>query len=173
MVKKIGVRDPGKALDLVPGLEELAGETLDTLRDLARGIYPPLLADGGLKVALEGQARKAVTPVEVRADGVARYSQEIESAAYFCCLEALQNASKYAQPAQVLVRLCHEDGCLTFSVQDDGRGFDPTTAVKGAGTQNMRDRVEALGGTLTISSAPGHGTTVTGRIPVDGAEAKG
>ncbi len=165
LAKKLGERDPNQAVGLIAGLEDLAGETLDTLRDLARGIYPPLLADQGLQAALAAQARKATIPIEITDEGISRYSQEIESAAYFCCLEALQNAAKYAQSSHVVVSLAEEAGALIFSVQDDGAGFDPATTPKGSGIHNMTDRLEALGGTLTITSTPGHGTTITGRIP--------
>lgn len=124
-----------------------------------------MLADQGLKAALEAQARKAPMPAEITAEGIPRYSQEVESAAYFCCLEALQNAAKYALASQVIVHLTEQDGDLVISVRDDGQGFDPAATPKGAGMQNMTDRLEALGGTLHITSTPGQGTTITGRIP--------
>lgn len=165
LAKKLGERDPTQALGLIAGLEELAGETLDTLRDLARGIYPPLLAGEGLKAALEAQARQATIPVAVRAEGLTRYPQEIEAAVYFCCLEALQNAAKHAQTSQAVVSLFEDNRSLVFSVEDDGQGFDPATTPKGRGTQNMLDRVEALGGTFEVRSSPGRGTIVTGQIP--------
>jgi signal transduction histidine kinase len=152
-------------------LDELQGETQDAmenLRDLARGIYPPLLADRGLAAALEAQARKSPVPVEVDSDGVGRYPQEAEAAAYFCVLEALQNVAKYADATGVVVRLAEEEGRLLFSVTDDGVGFDPDRTPKGSGLQNMADRLEALGGTIRIVSSPGSGTTITGRIPVGG-----
>jgi signal transduction histidine kinase len=103
--------------------------------------------------------------VEVRADGVGRYPQEAEAAVYFCALEALQNVAKYAEGSLAVVRLHASGGELTFQVRDDGRGFDPSTTSYGTGVQGMADRMAALGGTLHISSEPGHGTTVTGRLP--------
>ncbi|MGH2590897.1 MAG: sensor histidine kinase, partial [Actinomycetota bacterium] len=154
-------------------LTELQGETteaLETLRDLARGIYPPLLADKGLAAALEAQVRKSPVPASVEADGVGRYVQDVEAAVYFCVLEALQNVAKYAEASRVVVRLDDADGTLRFAVEDDGMGFDPGSA-RGTGLTNMRDRLEALGGRLDVRSAPGHGTTVAGRIsltPTDG-----
>jgi signal transduction histidine kinase len=150
-------------------LEELQGETqeaLENLRDLARGIYPPLLADQGLASALQAQARKVPFPIEVQPNGVSRYSADAEATAYFCVLEALQNVAKYAEATRAIVRLGEEDGDLTFSVTDDGAGFDVASVPRGAGLQNMADRVEALGGSIEISSAPGRGTTITGRVPV-------
>jgi signal transduction histidine kinase len=106
--------------------------------------------------------------VTIEADFVPRYPQEFEAAVYFCCLEALQNASKYAAASHVTIGIDCEDEHLTFRVTDDGRGFDPASSPAGSGLQNMADRVESLGGRLDIESAPGHGTTVTGRIPVEG-----
>src|SRR5205085_9844759 len=104
---------------------------LQTLRDRARGIYPPLLADKGLAAALEAQARRATLPVAVEADGVGRYPREVEAAVYFCVLEALQNVQKYAGASRALVRLSNPDGKLVFEVTDDGEGFDPATARPG------------------------------------------
>src|SRR5439155_6050690 len=97
----------------------------EDLRDLARGIYPPLLADQGLAPALEAQARKAAVPVTVEAAGVGRYSQEVEAAVYFCSLEALNNVAKYANATRAGVALSRSDGTLSFEVRDDGAGFDP------------------------------------------------
>jgi signal transduction histidine kinase len=143
-----------------------AGEALETLRDLAHGIYPPLLAADGLVAALEGHARKSSLAVEVEADDRGRrYPVEVEVAAYYCCLEALQNASKYAEAASVSVDLRVVGDVLEFSVRDDGRGFDAAHVAAGAGLRNMTDRVDALAGTLDIESAPGRGTTVRGRLP--------
>jgi signal transduction histidine kinase len=159
-------RDPAKELKMLVDLREGLGDALETLRDLARGIYPPLLADKGLASALEAQSRKAAMPVRIETDGIGRYSQEFEAAIYFCVLEALQNASKYADAADVAVRLWQENADLLFSVADDGRGFDQATTPLGTGLQNISDRLAALGGTLDVRSRPGGGTTVSGRIPV-------
>jgi signal transduction histidine kinase len=150
-------------------LGELHGETsqaLEDLRDLARGIYPPLLADKGLAVALEGQARKSTVPVTVASDGIGRYPQEIESAVYFSCLEALQNIAKYADASAATIRLERSNGSLTFDVTDDGVGFDPAATSQGSGLQGIADRLAALGGELSVRSAPGDGTTLAGRVPV-------
>ncbi|MDQ3640174.1 MAG: histidine kinase, partial [Actinomycetota bacterium] len=146
-------------------LKQDTTDALETLRDLARGIYPPLLASEGLPAALAGHARKLSVPVEIDADGVGRYPKELEAAVYFCCLEALQNVSKYARASRVKVSLGAADGSLVFSVGDDGCGFDPDLTPRGSGSHNMADRVEALDGTLEIRSQPGAGTTVVGRIP--------
>ena len=156
-------REPEKEVELLADLQGGLGDALETLRDLARD--PPLLADKGLASAVEAQSRKASMPVRVETDGIGRYSQECEAAVYFCVLEALQNASKYAEASDVTVRLWQENDDLLFSVADDGRGFDRETTSLGAGLQNMTDRLAALDGTLDIRFRPGGGTTVSGRIP--------
>jgi signal transduction histidine kinase len=143
---------------------------LENLQDLARGIYPPLLAEQGLAAALETQARKSPVPVTVETEGLGRYPQEAEAAVYFCVLEALQNIAKYAAASRAAVRLAYPDGALVFSVTDDGAGFDPESAGYGTGLQGMADRLAALGGDLQVRSQPGHGTTVTGRLPVRALE---
>jgi signal transduction histidine kinase len=158
-------KDDGKAHSMLADLQAETSEALENLRDLARGIYPPLLADKGLLAALEGQARKSPVPVAVGGDGIGRYPQEVEAAVYFCALEALQNVAKYAGAERVAVRLAATNGSLRFEVEDDGAGFDPA-AASGSGLTNMRDRLDALGGTLVVRSEPGAGTTVAGSIPL-------
>jgi signal transduction histidine kinase len=158
-------RDPHAARSLAIRLQNTTTSALEDLRDLARGIYPPLLADEGLRAALEAQARKAALPVSVEIERIGRYGQETEAAVYFCTLEALQNVAKYAAASSASVRLLQDDGQLTFEISDDGRGFDVTTARSGTGLQGMADRLEAIGGALEIQSAPGHGTTIVGHVP--------
>jgi signal transduction histidine kinase len=164
-------RDAEKAKLTLTQLKGDADEALETLRDLARGIYPPLLAEKGLGVALESQARKATIPVTVDADGIGRYSQDIEAAVYFSVLEALQNVQKYAQASQATVRLRDEDGTLRFEVADDGNGFDVATTARGSGLTNMADRVDALDGEVQLTSEPGRGTQLRGSLPVVAAGA--
>jgi len=150
-------------------LEELQADTaaaLENLRTLARGIYPPLLADLGLTVALTSQAGKSPVPVTVRAEGIGRFPQDTEAAVYFCCLEALQNTAKYAGATAARISLSAADGVLTFAVSDDGAGYDSARTPMGSGLRNMADRLAALGGRLEVRSAPGAGTTVTGQLPV-------
>jgi signal transduction histidine kinase len=164
-------RDPGKARELLVELQTQTTETLEDLRDLARGIYPPLLADKGLGAALEAQARKSSLPVTVRPDGVGRYGQDVESAIYFCCLEALNNVAKYADASAVEIRLQQSDGELRFEVSDDGRGFDTASTRHGTGLQGIADRLDALGGRFEIRTAPGEGTTLVGLVPSPTREA--
>jgi signal transduction histidine kinase len=161
-------RDDERAHAMLTELQAESNAALENLRDLARGIYPPLLADKGLPAALEAQARKSPVPVEIRSDGVGRYPQDVEAAIYFCALEALQNVAKYAAARRVGIRLASSDGHLRLEVEDDGAGFDAETAT-GTGLTNMRDRLEALGGRFEVRSAPGRGTTVVGSVPLGGA----
>jgi signal transduction histidine kinase len=165
LAQSLAQRDPEKARDMVRQLKADADEALETLRDLARGIYPPLLADKGLKAALESQARKSMLPVVVDADGVTRYSQDVEATVYFCVLEALQNVQKYAAADHVVVRLRQDGSQLRFEVEDDGRGFEVASVKRGAGLTNMTDRLEAVGGELHITSGR-PGTKLEGRVRV-------
>jgi signal transduction histidine kinase len=160
LVEDVLERDPDRARRLLQDIRHESEESLEALRDLARGIFPPLLADGGLTAALTAQARKSPLPVEVKADGVTRFPQEVEAAAYFGSLEALQNAAKYSRASRVELVLSASDGWLRFEVRDDGRGFDPKATPRGTGLQNIEDRVEAIGGSLEVVSAPGSGTVL-------------
>jgi len=158
-------RDPAGAKRQAGLLQTAANETLEDLRDLARGIYPPLLADRGLREALEAQLRRSPVPVRLEAEGVDRLSADAEAAVYFCVLEALNNVAKYADANGADVRLAPENGALVFRVRDEGVGFEPEGARHGTGLQGMADRLEAIGGHLEVESHPGAGTTVTGRVP--------
>ena len=161
-------RDVAAAHDLLATLQEDTTTTLEDLRDLARGVYPPLLADQGLEAALEAQARRSPVPVHVRADGVGRLPVEVEAAVYFSCLEGLQNVAKYAEATEVDVALARVNGHVEFSVRDDGRGFDTEAITYGTGLQGMADRLAALDGDLQVTSAPGRGTSIAGRVPIAG-----
>ena len=156
--------DDDRERALVVRLKAETSGALETLRDLARGIYPPLLADQGLPAAVRAQAGKAPVPVEVSTDGVGRYPAEIETAVYFCCLEALQNATRHAPGSAVRISLADTGHGPEFEVTDSGPGFDPAAATNGSGLRNMSDRLAALGGSCQVDSSPGRGTTVTGRI---------
>jgi signal transduction histidine kinase len=173
LARSLADKEPERAETMLEQVEAEVGAALDDIRDLARGIYPPLLADQGLVAALQGQARRAVVPVRVVAVGITRYPQEAEAAVYFCVLEALQNVAKYAGAARVSIRLRDEGHALTFEVEDDGAGFDTTSRGYGTGLQGMADRLAALGGELRVDSAPGKGTRVVGLLPVSELEAVG
>jgi signal transduction histidine kinase len=156
--------DPDLVRQAIPDLKAQLSAALDDLRALARGIYPPLLAEQGLVMALRAQAARSPVPVVLDADQVGRYPQDTESTVYFCTLEALQNVAKHAQASAVTVRLSGSSEVLEFSVSDDGAGF-PAGTSHGFGLQGMSDRLAAHGGTLTVRSRPGQGTTITGRLP--------
>jgi signal transduction histidine kinase len=167
------------ARQLPPGSDERAvaeearadaQRALTELRDLAHGIYPQALISDGLCGALAAAAEKSRIPVRLSLDGTGRYSPEIEAAVYFCCVEALQNAAKHAGAgACAKLGLAERAGRLTFTVADDGAGFQASPSKASNGLQNMIDRIGALGGQLRIQSAPGSGTTIVGSVPVQQA----
>jgi len=166
LARDLTPRDPGKAAEMLTQIDAEIQKTLEDLRDLARGIYPPLLVDKGLGAALDAQARRSLVPTTVKADTIGRYPPELEAAVYFSCLEALQNVAKYADASSATVTLTQSNGHLTFEVADDGGGFDPEAVRSGTGLQGIADRLSALHGELTIRSEPGAGTRVRGRIEV-------
>ena len=153
-------------LELLDELDRGVRESIGSLRDLAHGIYPPLLRDSGLEEALRAAAKRSPLPVTVTATGLGRHPEQVEAAVYFCCLEALANVGKHAPGAMVTITLQAVPGELRFEVADTGPGFDPATTPAGAGLSNMADRIGALGGEVAWRAAPGHGTIVVGRTPV-------
>ena len=170
LAKLVVAEDAAAAEALLGELQAESSEALETLRDLARGLFPPTLAERGLAAAVRAHVTKAELPAVVKDDGATdlRFELNAEAAVYFCIREALQNASKHAPGLPVTIRLgVDDDGdVLVFDVCDQGPGFDPATVVRGSGLQNMVDRVEALGGTLDFVVAGG--TTVRGRVPLAG-----
>ena len=167
LAQQLAARDPDAATAMLEEVQTDTTDALENLRQLARGIYPPLLADKGLVTALEAQVRRAPIPVRVHGEGVERYGQDVEAAVYFSCLEALQNVAKYAQATEAEVVLSNGEGVLRFEVRDDGVGFDPASTGYGTGLQGIADRLAALEGSVEIRSAPGEGTTVTGSVPFE------
>jgi signal transduction histidine kinase len=166
LVKDLVAEDPEAA---ARALDEIAVEvkaTIQELRDLAHGIYPPLLMDNGLPEALRAVGSRSPLDVATAVDGIGRFSSDIEAAVYFCCLEALQNAAKHAPEAHVEVRVWEEEGGLLFTVSDDGPGFDSHVAQTGHGFMNMSDRLGAIGGSVRWDSAPGEGSVVRGSIRI-------
>jgi signal transduction histidine kinase len=140
---------------------------LAELRDLAHGIYPSSLSNDGLRAALEEAVNRSAIPASIEANGTARYPAELEAAVYFCCLEALQNAAKYAgEGARATVILGADENALRFEVRDDGAGFDAAATNGSAGLRNMADRIGALDGEVSIDSKPGEGTRVSGSVPI-------
>jgi len=156
----------GSAQSVEQVREQVTG-TLATLRDLARGVFPPQLAEAGVGAAVRTHLAKTGSPARL-ADRVppgVRGSREVEAALWFCVLEALQNAAKHAGQ-DVVVELSVDDGALRAEVRDGGPGFDPTAAPRGSGLTNMADRMAAVDGTLTIHSAARCGTRIVARAPL-------
>ncbi|MDX6485471.1 MAG: hypothetical protein QOF43_624, partial [Gaiellaceae bacterium] len=140
------------------------GAVLDDLREIARGIHPAILAEGGLVPALKGLARRSAVPVALDLRLGSRVGEPLEIAAYYVASEALANAVKHAQASLVEVVLETRDGCLVLVVRDDGiGGADP---LRGSGLIGINDRVEALGGTLSVDSPPGEGTALDVQLPL-------
>jgi signal transduction histidine kinase len=155
--------DPPAAKALLEEMERAVQQALDEAAKLAHRIYPPLLGAGGLAVALRSAAMSSDVPTRVETELGPSYPPEIAGAVYFCCLEALEQAGAGAR-AKITVR--DDEGALVFEVADDGTGSTAAVAPSGTGLAQMRDRVEALGGRLTIRSEPGHGSRVTGSLPL-------
>jgi signal transduction histidine kinase len=161
-------QEPRQGAGMLRELGAELEEALDEVRSLAHGIYPSVLADQGLCEALRAVARRASLKTTIEGDELGRYPVEIETAVYFCCLEALQNAAKHALGATSVSITLREDGELTFAVEDDGAGFAAGTRA-GTGLTNMHDRLAAVGGELTIGPGPGGtGTQVAGAVPLWG-----
>jgi signal transduction histidine kinase len=167
LAKTVLQGDPDRGRRMVEEIRAEVDAALDTLRSLALGIYPPLLEEQGIAAALAVQYTRADVPVRLRADGVGRYPIELEAAVYFCTLEALQNATKYAHATQISIALQERGDALEFTVSDDGVGFDSGANGNGTGVQGIRDRISVFGGDATIESTPGSGTTVHGRVPIE------
>jgi signal transduction histidine kinase len=164
LAEELLAANPGAGVKLVHELGFEAERALEELRSLAHGVYPPVLTDRGLHDALRAVAAQAPMPIHTVAVGVTRHPIEIESAVYFTCVEALQNALKYAGGAtEVWIELSQTDDSLRFEIRDDGPGFTPDEH-DGRGLRNMHDRMDAIGGDLTVDAAPGRGTRVSGSV---------
>jgi signal transduction histidine kinase len=157
-----GDKDASAALN---GFGEEVQQAIEEVRAFARGVYPLMLASEGLGAALVSASRYSAAPITVSARGIRRCRPEVESAVYFTCLAAIDNAAKHAGPAEVYVRAWDTAQALHFTVGDTGCGFDPNGTPSGAGLNNMHDRIAAVGGTLTVDSRPSHGTRLHGTIP--------
>lgn len=171
LATNLAKRDPERARVSVKALEAESDQALETLRALARGIYPPLLREQGLAAAVRVEVEKMPLLATIRADHLDRYTPDVEAAVYFVCLEALQNVTKHALASRVEINLrslAHE---LSFEVTDDGAGFDVAKDARGSGLRNMIDRIEGMGGRLEIRSTAHHGTTVSGTVSAGATEA--
>jgi signal transduction histidine kinase len=168
LAQTLAQRAPERADAILASQQQAAVDAVETLVHLSRGIYPRLLADRGLAPALRQAVVNSPVPVQVIPHGVGRLSTPVEAAAYFCCLEAVQNAAKHSGAAMIRVDLIDQSGSLQCVVEDDGAGFDVRTTTAGTGLTNMRDRVEAAGGTLGVESTPGRGSRVVALLPTAG-----
>jgi signal transduction histidine kinase len=165
MAEELDAADPRQWAETLKRLGIELDKTLDELRALAHGVYPSLLADRGLAEALRSVAADAPLPVRVEIEELGPLSSEIQTAVYFTCTEAIQNACKHAHDASCLPLVLRRDDGLAFEVDDDGPGFTPHPSANG-GLRNMHDRIEAIGGVLTIDATPGDGTRVCGFVPL-------
>jgi signal transduction histidine kinase len=157
---------PARAEEILGQLGMDLDGALEQVRSLARGVYPSLLADRGLRDALRSAALRSPVRTTVDSDGIGRYPEDIEAAVYFCCLEAMQNALKHAGGVTKISVSLGVDDELRFEVRDDGAGFTEDDPRSGAGLTNMHDRLAAAGGELVIRTEPGKGTSVSGTVPL-------
>jgi signal transduction histidine kinase len=151
---------PGMSAELSEGLKEVSEE----LREVSRGIHPTILTEAGLGPALRALARRSEVPVDIDVGLDERLPTPVEAAAYYIASEALTNVAKHGHATVVELTAAHDDGILTLEVRDDGIGG--VDATRGSGILGLTDRVEALGGTISIDSPPRHGTTLSVRLPV-------
>ena len=158
-------RGDTEASAALEGFGDDVENAINDVRDLAHGIYPALLTSNGLCAALTSAAGRAAPGVTVHGHNLRRCRPEVETAVYFSCLAALDNAAKHAGAGQVSIRLTDTGDALRFTVRDSGAGFDPSRTLAGSGIAHMRDRLAAIGGTLTVDSAPAQGTRVSGHVP--------
>jgi two-component system, NarL family, sensor kinase len=156
---------PAELPRLIAELGDGVDQAVESLRAISRGLHPPLLAGEGIAPALRSSARALPIRVDVVDHHLVRYEPAVEGAVYFSCLEAVQNAARHGAATRVDVELWHGEGLLRFVITDDGTGFDPRRVVRGAGLTNLEDRVESLGGTLSIDAEPGRGTRIVGEVP--------
>ena len=165
LVASVSARDPGRAALLIDELIPAATDALTALDELTRGIFPPALVHDGPVPALRAAVHANAVPVQVTGR-LRRLTPAIEAALYFCALEAVRNATKHAAATTISVHVANENGLATMSVRDDGVGFDPASAMLGAGLGNMNDRLVAVGGSLRVDSRPAAGTVLTASIPL-------
>jgi signal transduction histidine kinase len=144
-------------------VEGLTG-VLDDLREIALGIHPAGLSEGGLRPALKTLARRSVVPVSLELDLAERLSEAVEVTAYYVVSEALTNAAKYSGASAVDIAVVADEGVLRIQVRDEGRGG--ADAARGSGLVGLKDRVEAIGGTIRLTSPPGSGTILTVVLPL-------
>jgi signal transduction histidine kinase len=158
-------RDPGAAAQLLAAARKELAHAIEELRELARGLHPPILTDRGLRAALAALARRAPMPVRLEAPLGTRLPEAVETAAYYLVAEALTNAAKHAQAGAATVAVSLDGDRVRIEIRDDGIGG---AAVRpGGGLHGLVERLEGLGGDVEVDSPAGAGTTVTGVIPLE------
>jgi signal transduction histidine kinase len=166
VAEELALSDPQAGAAALHAIGDDIEATLEELRELAHGVYPSVLGDRGLHDALRAVLVRSPVPARLLAHGITRHPPEVETAVYYTCVEAVQNAFKHAGPASGVWVSLRQNHDLAFEVRDDGVGFVPPAGDYNGGLGNMRDRVEAIGGHLTIDSSPGHGTRIRGTVPL-------
>jgi len=164
LAQVVAARSPGRARQVLAEQVDAARLGIDTLSSLSRGIYPRMLSEQGLVAALRSGAGASPIPVTVESEGTGRPPSQLEAAFYFCGMEAVQNAAKHSGAARVTVQIRQDSGRWRLDVVDDGSGFDLARTLAhaaGAGLMNMQDRLDAVGGTVAITSEVGSGTTIS------------
>jgi signal transduction histidine kinase len=164
LVQNLLTRSPQRAGELLMGLDRSAEQAATDLLEVVGG-RPRLLAQAGLTAALRSAAGTSPLPVELVSSGLGRYSADVELALYFCCMEALQNVAKHAAAHAVVIELHGDERSVTACVSDDGRGFDVQASGDG-GLAHMAERIQEVGGALSIRSGHQDGTTVRAEIPL-------
>jgi signal transduction histidine kinase len=165
LAQALSSSSPTRAAALLGRQADAAAVAIETISSLSRGIYPSLLSERGLEAALRSAVATSAIPVTITADEMVRLPATVEAALYFCCMEALQNAAKHSGASTLSVRLSAGATTSLLVVVDDGEGFSCSSGRStGAGLANMRDRLDAVGGVLTVTSLPGAGTTVTALV---------
>jgi signal transduction histidine kinase len=173
LARTLVARSPDRLPAALTELIQVAEDTIGTLSDLSRGIYPRALSERGLAAALGAVVAVSSLPVDLAVEPLPRPRPDIEATLYFCCLEALQNAAKHSAATRAAVRLGRTADGLVLAVSDDGTGFVPHTVGLGHGLVNMRDRAESVGGRLRVDSAPGRGTQIQVLVPWAAAAERG
>jgi signal transduction histidine kinase len=156
--------DPQSARRLLTSARQELSLAIEELRELARGLHPPILTDRGLRPALEELARRMPMRARIEAPRFRRLPETVEATAYYLVAEALTNATKHSQATELVVRMALVDGHARIEISDDGIGGADIRPC--GGLHGLADRLEAIGGRLEVDSAPGTGTTLTGAIPL-------
>jgi len=165
--KEVCLVDNAAAAVMLDSLRHELRTAHDELRNLAQGVYPPVLTEHGLAAALQSAADRCPLTVTVEIDPVGRHHPDVEAALYFCCVEAIQNVVKHAQARSIRLGCGIDASMLWISVTDDGIGFDAATTSGGRGIDNIRDRLRAIGGNLEVITKRDAGVTVRGYAPVN------